>query len=123
VSLVSGENVITVTALDAVGNWATASLTVNYSATTPPPTPIPPPATNVRLTAEPRRTQWWRATRLTWSDAPWESVDVYRNGMRITNTRNDGYHTDPVWNRGTYTYKICAPGSTTICSNSSTVKF
>jgi hypothetical protein len=133
VPLVSGANVIMVTAVDAAGNSATASLTVTYTVSTPPPTetpappptdtPTPPRETEVKLTAEPRRTERWRATRLTWSNARWSSVDVYRNGMLITNTRNDGFHTDPVWGRGTYTYRICAPGSTTICSNTSTVRY
>ena len=112
----SGSNVITVTALDAAGNAETDSLTVTYTVTTPPPT-------TVTLKAEPRRGNRWRSTKLTWSNAPWSSVDVYRNGMRVTNTSNDGYHTDPVWGRGTYTYRICAPGSTTTCSNTATVYF
>ncbi len=43
--------------------------------------------------------------------------------MLITNTPNDGSYTDPVWNKGTFTYKICAGGSTTSCSNTATVFF
>jgi hypothetical protein len=43
--------------------------------------------------------------------------------MRIQNVRNDGAYTDPVWGRGTFTYRICAPGSTTDCSNTATVYF
>lgn len=120
ISLVSGANVITVTAADAAGNQTTATVTVNYSAPTATP---PPPAAAVTLTVEIRRNPWWRASTLKWSNAPWESVDVYRNDMFISNTANDGFHTDPVWNKGTYTYKICAVGSTTTCSNSATVKF
>jgi hypothetical protein len=50
-------------------------------------------------------------------------VDVYRNGVLVTNTANDGSHTDPVWSTGTYTYSICAPGSTTNCSNTASVFF
>jgi hypothetical protein len=116
--LVAGSNIITVTAIDAAGNQATDSLTVSYAGSTTTPTP-----TTVTLKADPRRTKYWRSTRLTWSNAPWRSVDVYRNGMRIQNVRNDGAYTDPVWGRGTFTYRICAPGSTTDCSNTATVYF
>ena len=116
IPLLSGSNVITVTAVDAAGNAGTDSLTVTYTVTTPPPT-------TVTLVANPRRGDKWRSTKLTWSNAPWPSVDVYRNGMLLTNTPNDGSYTDPIWNKGTYTYKICAVGSTTSCSNTATVFF
>jgi hypothetical protein len=44
-------------------------------------------------------------------------VDVYRNNVNIKNQRNDGSTSDTVPSRGEYDYKICAPGSTTVCSN------
>jgi hypothetical protein len=114
-----GSNAITVTAFDAKGNQASDSLMVTYTGgTTTPPT-----TTTVTLKADPRKSRYWRATRLTWSNAPWSSVDIYRNGMRIENARNDGSYTDPVWGRGTYNYRICAAGSTTVCSNTATVYF
>ena len=64
-----------------------------------------------------------RKTKLTWANAPWPSVDVYRNGMLLTNTPNSGSYTDPIWNKGTFTYRICAVGSTTSCSNTASVFF
>jgi hypothetical protein len=115
IPLLSGANVVTVTAVDAAGNQNTDILTITY-ATTPPPS-------TVTLTAEPRRSSHWRSTRLRWTNGFWPSVDVYRNGSRVANTENDGYYTDPVWGRGTYTYRVCAPGSTTVCSNSVSVTF
>jgi hypothetical protein len=115
IPLLSGTNVVTITAFDAAGNQNTDTLTITY-ATTPPPS-------TVTLTAEPRRSSRWRSTRLSWSNAAWSSVDVYRNGYRVATTDNDGFYTDPVWGRGTYTYRICAPGSTTVCSNSVSVSF
>lgn len=123
--LASGTNVITVTAIDAAGNQGSVTIAVTYGTSTTPPPPPPPttPPANVTLTAEARKNSRWRATTLRWSNAPWSSVDVYRNGMLITNTENDGVHTDPIWNRGTYTYRVCAPGSTTTCSNTVTVRF
>jgi Putative Ig domain len=116
VPLLSGSNVITVTALDAAGNTGTDVLTVTYTVTTPPPT-------TVTLVLSTRKGNKWRSTKLTWSNAPWPSVDVYRNGMLLTNTPNNGSYTDPIWSKGTYTYKICAVGSTTSCSNTATVFF
>jgi hypothetical protein len=112
IPLLDGTNVITVTAVDAAGNQGADSLTVTYTVTTP---------TTVTLTAQPKSNRKWKSTRLSWSNAPWSSVDVYRNGMLITNTPNDGAHTDPIFNGGTYTYQICAQGSTTTCSNTATV--
>jgi hypothetical protein len=116
VPLLSGSNVITVTALDAAGNAGTDVLTVTYTVTTPPPT-------TVTLVLDTRKASKWRSTKLTWSNAPWPSVDVYRNGMLLTNTPNNGSYTDPIWNKGTFTYQICAVGSTTSCSNTASVFF
>ena len=116
VPLLSGDNVITVTALDAAGNTGTDVLTVTYTVTTPPPT-------TVTLVLDTRKAAKWRSTKLTWANAPWPSVDVYRNGMLLTNTPNSGSYTDPIWNKGTYTYKVCAVGSTTSCSNTASVFF
>jgi hypothetical protein len=48
-------------------------------------------------------------------------VDVYRNGSRVMTTSNDGSVKDNVNRGGTYNYKVCAPGSTTVCSNSVSV--
>ncbi len=116
VPLLSGSNVITVTALDAAGNAGTDSLTVTYNVTAPPPS-------TVTLILDTRKGSKWRSTKLTWANAPWPSVDVYRNGMLLTNTPNNGSYTDPIWNKGTYTYRICASGSTTTCSNTASVYF
>jgi hypothetical protein len=51
-------------------------------------------------------------------------VDVWRNGIRITATANDGFHTDNLNSRGsgTYKYKVCQAGTTT-CSNEATIVF
>jgi hypothetical protein len=122
VRLQPGTNIITVAALDAAGNQGRDVITVTYGTGTPTPPP-PPPPTTIALSAQPVISSSWAATRLTWSNAPWSSVDVYRNGMRVTNTANDGSHLDPIWSRGTYSYKICAPGSTTTCSATVTVYY
>ncbi|HUF18916.1 MAG TPA: S8 family serine peptidase [Thermoanaerobaculia bacterium] len=61
---------------------------------------------------------------LTWSGATSTSVDVFRNGSKITTTANDGAHTDNIGIKGggSYTYKVCE-ASTTTCSNEVSVTF
>jgi hypothetical protein len=63
----------------------------------------------------------WRTARLSWSGANWSSVDVYRNGTKVKNTSNDGSTWNEVPSAGTYTYKICAGGSTWNCSNTASI--
>jgi endonuclease/exonuclease/phosphatase family metal-dependent hydrolase len=60
---------------------------------------------------------------LTWTGATSTSVDVYRNGAKVTTTANDGAHTDSLGKvSGTFTYKVCEAATTT-CSNESSVTF
>lgn len=62
---------------------------------------------------------------LTWSGAFSENVDVYRNGVLITTTANDGSHRDDINNRrrgSSYTYRVCEAGTST-CSSEATVTF
>ena len=115
IPLLAGANVITVTAVDAAGNSGTDALTVTYTAPQPPST--------VTLKVEAKINKRWRSTRLYWLNAPWSAVDIYRNGIFVTTTQNDGFHTDSIWSGGSYTYRICAKGSTTTCSNTATVFF
>jgi len=112
IPLVSGSNLITVTARDAASNTGIDTLTVTYSETTPAPT-------TVTLTAAPGSS--WKMVLLTWTNASWPSVDVYRNNVKIKNLRNNGSTSDTVPSRGRYDYQICAPGSTTVCSNVSSI--
>ncbi|MDH3271076.1 MAG: PKD domain-containing protein [Gemmatimonadota bacterium] len=61
---------------------------------------------------------------LTWSGANSASVDVYRDGVVILTTPNDGFQTDSINNRGggSYTYRVCEAGSST-CSQEVTITF
>jgi len=77
------------------------------------------PVEAITLTAAPGSS--WKTVRLTWTQASWPSVDIYRNNVKINNERNDGSSTDRVPSRGMYDYRICAPGSTTACSNISSL--
>lgn len=58
--------------------------------------------------------------RLAWSGATTSTVDIFRNGVRILTTANDGAHIDPVA-PGTYQYRLCNLGSTTACSAQVTI--
>jgi hypothetical protein len=62
---------------------------------------------------------------LTWTNFSSPNIDIYRNNALILTTPNDGAQTDPI-NRnggGTYVYKACEPGATTVCSNPLTIIF
>ncbi len=125
VALQPGTNVISIGAADAQGNQGWDTITVTYSTSTgggtggggstPPPTGGAP-----TLRLEPGS---GFGVRLYWTDTSWSSVDVYRNGTRVRNTADDGSTTDFVSQRGSYSYKLCAPGSTTVCSNTVNISF
>ncbi len=82
-----------------------------------------PPA-SITLSATGYKVKGLQTVDLTWSGATSTSVDVYRNGARITTTANDGAYTDAINKKGggSYTYKVCEAGTTT-CSNEATVTF
>src|SRR5262249_7620657 len=62
--------------------------------------------------------------RLTWSGAASANIDVYRNGVLIVTTANDGSYTDSTGDTGRarYTYRVCEAGTDT-CSNDARVTF
>ena len=108
VALQSGNNNVTVVAQDAAGNRATALLTITYSA------PVSGPA--FTLSASSYQNGKWVRVLLDWSAVQGRAVDVYRNGVRVTRTTNDGSFTDAPRAPGTLTYQLCVSG-TNICSN------
>ncbi len=61
---------------------------------------------------------------LTWSGATSTDIDVYRDGMLIATTANNGSYTDSTGDTGRarYSYKVCEAG-TSNCSNKTTAKF
>jgi hypothetical protein len=130
IPLVSGANYITVRSYDAAGNQSRADhLTVTRSSTTttpppttPPPTQPPPSSSTIRLGAG-LAGGTPRTALLEWTGASSPSVDVYRNGVFLRNTANDGYWAEYLYTSGRYDYRVCAAGSTTVCSNTSTVSF
>ena len=85
------------------------------------PTPTPGPST---LTARGYKVRGRHTVDLSWTGATSSNVDIYRNGVLIVITPNDGFYTDSPGGRGraTYTYRVCNAGSQT-CSNQATVNF
>lgn len=86
------------------------------------PPPPPPPAFSLTATGREDATKQYMT--LDWTGASGSSVDVFRNGVRITSTANDGHYTNSRTFTGaaTYVYKVCQAGTTT-CSNEATVQF
>jgi subtilisin family serine protease len=61
---------------------------------------------------------------LSWSGANSSNVDIYRDGVVIATTANDGAYTDNIGAKGgaVYVYQVCEAGTST-CSSTSTVVF
>ncbi len=74
-----------------------------------------PPADDITLTGS--RSGNGRTVTLNWSGATGSNVDVYVNGTLNNTTANDGSTSVSVNKRRSYTFTICAEGSTTACSN------
>jgi hypothetical protein len=62
-------------------------------------------------------------TNLTWSGfaGTVTSVDIYRNGVVVSTRSNTGSFSESGKGGGTFTYKVCAAGSTSTCSNTVTI--
>ena len=88
---------------------------------TPTPTPTPEP---IALSASGRKVGGINTVRLRWSGAASNQVDVYRNGVLIATTANDGSYIDSTGDTGRarYTYRVCEAGTST-CSNDAIVRF
>lgn len=106
--------------IDAFSTYSGVSLVGDYTEGGEPPPP-PPADIDLSVTTQSRGTTG-RAT-LTWSGAAGDRVDVYRNGVKIRTTRNDGLYRDRVSNfSGAYIYTICEFNSD-VCSEEVTVTF
>jgi len=76
----------------------------------------------ITLSATTSKVKGSRTVDLTWSGATSSTVDLYRNGLQIGSTPNDGSERTTVGTKGTYTYRVCQ-ASTQYCSNDVTVSF
>lgn len=113
-----GLHTVSATAVDAAGNSAVASITVTVDNISDPP------PSGITLSARAYKVKGLQRADLTWSGAAGGNVDVYRNGVLLVTTPNDGSHTDNIGKKGggSYTYKVCDAGTST-CSNEATVTF
>jgi subtilisin family serine protease len=90
---------------------------------TPTPTPTATPG-SILLRGQGKKLGGINTSRLKWRGATAANVDVYRNGLVIVTTPNDGSYDDSTGTTGqtSFTYKVCNAGSQT-CSNTVTVNF
>ena len=85
---------------------------------------VSPPPGGISLTVTTRKVRGFNTADLGWSGASGTNVDVYRNGVTLTATANDGAYTDSIGTKGgaTYTYRVCEAGTST-CSNDAVAAF
>ena len=113
IPLQAGTNVITVKARDAAGNIGTDVLSITYT---------PAQSTSVVLTGQLVPGNRKKYAQLSWTTAPWESASIWRNGVKIARTTNDGSYADQLRYPGSYTYKVCNATGTT-CTNTVTLYY
>lgn len=79
----------------------------------------------INLTSSWFKHKGWYYADLSWGgNSTATAVDIYRNGVKVAGgTSNDGAHRDRIGKgvSGSYTYRVCEAGSTTACSNETTV--
>ena len=116
-ALTVGTHTITASVTDAGGLTGSASVTVTV-------TESGGGGTTITLTATGSKVKGAQQVDLAWSGAASASVDVFRNGVKIVTTANDGAHTDAIGAKGggSYTYKVCEANTTT-CSPDRIVVF
>jgi PKD repeat protein len=105
----AGTYAVALTVTDNGGSTHQQSASVSVSSS---------PSSSITLTISGRTDAEKHYITHLWSGASGSSVDLYRNGTRITNTPNDGRHTTAHKFKGTATWrvKVCQAGSTTVCS-------
>jgi len=117
-----GSHTITAAVTDSGGLTTTQRISVTVSPATPAATS--PPPSGVNLSATGYKIKGAQRVDLSWTGATSATVDVYRNGVRIVTTANDGTQSDALNKKGngTYTYQLCEAG-TSVCSNTARVVF
>ena len=115
-TLSSGSHTITARVVDSGGLAGAAQVTVNVTTVQS--------QTGPTLTARGYKVKGAQKVDLAWSGFASTSVDIYRNNTRIATTSSTTY-TDGINSKGagTYSYKACAAGSATTCSNTASVTF
>ena len=121
-TLSPGAHTIRAAVTDSSGATSDRQISVSVAATEPP-TSAPAPA-EFWLLATAVKTRGLHHGELRWGGDSSAKVDIYRDGVKVGTTANDGAHTDAINRRGSasYTYKVCAAGTTT-CSNAAVISF
>ena len=116
-----------------VYGWGRVDIFAAVTSATPTPTPTATPTPTPTPTATPgsillrgqgKKLGGINTSRLKWRGATSTNVDVYRNGLVIVTTPNDGMYDDSTGTTGqaSFMYKVCEAG-TQNCSNTVTVNF
>ena len=115
-TLSAGTHTITARATDSGGLSGSAQITVSVTTTQSQSGPS--------LTARGYKVKGGQKVDLSWTGFTTTSVDIYRNSTRITTATGTTF-TDSLSAKGggTYSYKACAAGSATTCSNTASVTF
>jgi hypothetical protein len=107
--------------------WGRVDILAAVTSASPTPTPTatatatPGPIT---LRGQGKKIGGINTSRLKWRGATSANVDVYRNGVVIVTTPNDGLYDDSTGTTGqaSFMYKVCESG-TQNCSSTVTVNF
>ena len=110
-----GTYTVSLTVTDDDGETDTISQDITVSSST----------TGITLSATGYKVRGRHTVDLEWDGATSTNVDIYRDGVLIATTSNDGFYTDNTGNvgGGSYTYQIFEEGTTDNGSNEVTVTF
>jgi hypothetical protein len=114
-ALTAGTHTITASASDSGGLTGSASITLTVTSGG---------GSSITLSLTGRKVKGVQHVDLAWSGAASASVDIFRNGVKVVTTANDGAHTDNTGAKGggSYTYKVCEAGTGT-CSPDRVITF
>lgn len=116
--LSAGSHTITARVTDSNGAAANDQISVSIEA---PPAPQTTPG--IWVTVRGYKVKGLQKADLAWGGVSWVSVDIYRDGTKITTTARTDF-TDAIDRRGAgnYTYVVCQAGTAT-CSQTASLRF
>jgi photosystem II stability/assembly factor-like uncharacterized protein len=103
----------------AVGESGTILRTINGGEPSPTPTPTP---SQIMLRASVERFPNREVVHLRWTGVISNTVNIFRNRVRLATVQNTGVYSDVLTIEGRYTYQVCE-AATRNCSNEVTVRF